>query len=67
MMKLYYESATRGRIDFFESDNMEDIKFWAGKALENLARMRVNNMVRSVVCIRCYDSNDKVIFQYGSI
>jgi hypothetical protein len=66
-MKLYYESATRGKIEFYESDDLKDIENFAVTALDNLKKMAINNMVRSVVCIRCYDDDDEVIFQYGSI
>jgi hypothetical protein len=65
---IYYESATRGRSEISEASSIKLAEKLAFRAFSNLKSLKNNNMIRSVVCVRCYrNKDDNLIFQYGSI
>lgn len=66
MFSVYYESAVHGKHLIADVPSDESAKKLALDAYTFLCILSKSNLVKSVVCVSCYQDGDK-LFQYGVI
>jgi hypothetical protein len=64
-MKSYYETAMGDKVEFFESDDEKSLRLQSESAYNFLKFLKNAKLMKRVVCIRGYNDDNKLLFQFG--